>query len=376
MNIAVNTRLLLKNKLEGIGWFSYETLKIITQKNSNHTFYFIFDRPYHKDFIFAQNVIPIVVGPPTRHPILWWWWFEITIPKILKKINADIFVSPDGYLSLTTKVPSISVIHDINFVHNPKQLPFLVSKYYNYYFNKFAKKAHRIGTVSEYSKNDISKTFNICPNKIDVFYNGSNTIYSPVDQEVKSEVKQKYSQGEDFFIFIGAINPRKNIPGLLKSFQIFKQKTNYKHKLIIVGDAMHLTGEVDRVFNSLSFKKDVLFIGRQPVTELHKLLGSATSLVFIPFFEGFGIPLVEAMYCDTPIICSNKTSLPEVVGEAALMSEPTEYDKIASNMQRLVEDENLKTDIIQKARSQRERFSWDKSAERFWKCIEQVIKTI
>jgi glycosyltransferase involved in cell wall biosynthesis len=376
MNIAVNTRLLLKDKLEGIGWFSYETLKRIVIAHPEHTFYFIFDRPWDKEFIFAENVIPIKAGPPTRHPFLWIWWFELTIPRILKKIKADIFISPDGYLSLRSKLPAIPVIHDVNFVHNPKQLPKLVSWYYNYFFKRFAKKAIRVGTVSEYSKQDISKSFNIPPDKIDVIYNGSNLMYSPIEENVKVSVRAKYTNNCPYFTFVGAINPRKNVPGLLKSFDIYKEKTGYSHKLVIVGSAMHLTGEVDTSYENMTHKKDVVFVGRLDVAELHKVLASAEALVLIPYFEGFGIPLVEAMYCDIPLICSDVTSVPEVAGKAALKSSPDDHQTVAMHMQSIVEDSELRNNLIEEGRKQRQKFSWDKSAVRFWKCIENAINQI
>ncbi|HSH53046.1 MAG TPA: glycosyltransferase, partial [Bacteroidales bacterium] len=202
MNIAVNTRLLIKNKLEGIGWFTFETFKRITQNHPEHQFYFIFDRPFDHDFIFSDNVHPVIIGPQARHPFLFYLWFEFSIPKILQKINADIFISPDGYLSLRSPMNSLAVIHDINFMHFPKGLPFLYQKYYQYFFPKFAKKAGRIVTVSEFSKKDINKQFLINNNLIDVVYNGANDIYQPISDAEKEKIKQKFSQGNDFFIFV------------------------------------------------------------------------------------------------------------------------------------------------------------------------------
>ena len=136
MRIAVNTRLLLKDKLEGIGWYTFETLSRIVKAHPNHDFYFIFDRAFSKEFVFAKNVHPIVLNPPTRHPILWYIWFEWRLPKLLKQINADVFLSPDGFLSLKSKIPSLAVIHDINFKHYPKNLKFLHRKYYNNFIKK------------------------------------------------------------------------------------------------------------------------------------------------------------------------------------------------------------------------------------------------
>lgn len=373
MKIAINTRLLLKDKLEGIGWFSFETLKRIAQNHPEHTFYYIFDRKYDHSFITSQNIIPIVAGLPTRHPFLWFLWMEFTIPRILKEINADIFVSPDGLLSLRTKIPQVAVIHDINFHHNPHQLPFWVRKYNNYFFKKFAHKAQYLGTVSEYSKRDISETYNINPEKIGVCYNGSNSDYTPLTDKEKADTKTYFSENEDYFVFIGALNPRKNIPGLLKSFEIFKNSGNYKQKLIIVGSAMHLTGEIDETLKNMTHKNDVIFTGRLKTKELRLVLGSAIALVYIPFFEGFGIPLVEAMFAETAIISGNTTSLPEVSGDAALHSSPTDHNLVAAHMTAITNNHKLRHELIEKGRIQRQKFSWDKSAERFWECIEKVM---
>ncbi|MDD3739687.1 MAG: glycosyltransferase family 1 protein [Bacteroidales bacterium] len=373
MNIAVNARLLLKNKLEGIGWFSYETLKRITREHPEHKFYFIFDRPHSPEFVFSDNVIPIVVGPQTRHPILWYLWFEFVIPRVLKKINADIFISTDGFISLKAKIPQVSVIHDINFVHNPEQLPYFVRKYYNYFFPKYAKKASSIGTVSEYSKKDICETFNVNPDLITVCYNGSNSVYSPLDEVNKKEVKATYTQDKDYFIFVGAFTPRKNIPGLLKSFEIFKSSGDFSQKLVIVGSELHTTVEIKNTLEEMVYKNDVIFTGRLNLESLHKYLGSALALVYIPFFEGFGIPLVEAMHCEIPIISGDRTSLPEVVGEAALICSPEDHKKVAFFMTEIVNKPELRESLILKARVQREMFSWDKSAQRLWNCIEKVI---
>lgn len=374
MNIAVNTRLLLKDRLEGIGWFSCETLRYITINHPEHTFYFIFDRPYDQSFIFGPNVKPIVAGPPTRHPFLWYFWLQFVIPRVLRKVKADVFLSPDGFLSLRTNVPQVSVIHDINFFHQPKQLPFWVSWFYNRYFPKFAKKAVALGTVSEYSKGDIVKAFDIIPEKITVCYNGSNSAYIPVDDDQKNIVKQKFSKGHNYFLFIGALNPRKNVPGLLKSFEIFKKKYGTTEKLIIVGSAMHLTGEIEQTLAQMKYAEDVIFTGRLDVADLHLVLASALALVYIPFFEGFGIPLVEAMYAGTAIISGNRTSLPEVVGDAALLCDPDDHQMVAEYMNDLSSNPELRKSLIEKGFIQCLKFSWVKSGERLWECLSKAVK--
>lgn len=373
MNIAVNTRLLLKGKLEGIGWFSFETLKRITTNHPEHTFYFIFDRPYDSDFIFSDNVKPVVIGPPTRHPILYYIWFEFSIPKILKEINADLFISPDGFLSLKSKVKSIAVIHDINFMHYPKDFPFLLRLYYHYFFPKFAKKANRIATVSKYSKKDISTQFRISESTIDVVYNGSNCIYEPIRIEKKEQTKKKYTSDENYFLFVGALSPRKNVANLLLAFNDFKIKTQSKNKLVIVGEKMFKTREINKVFENLEFKDDVIFTGRMLPENLKNIYGASTALTFVPYFEGFGIPIIEAMNCETAVITSNKTSMPEVAGDAAILVDPFSIASISKAMIKISSDEVLRKKLIEKGNLQKQKFGWDKTASKFWKTIETVI---
>ena len=151
MNIAINTRFLLPHKMEGFGWFTFEVVKRIVEQHPEHQFFFFFDRSYDKKFVFADNVVPVVLYPPARHPLLYKIWFDYSVTKALKKYNIDLFFSPDGYLSLKTKVKQIAVIHDLNFEHYPQDLPRSLRKYYKKYFPQFVKKSNHIITVSEFS---------------------------------------------------------------------------------------------------------------------------------------------------------------------------------------------------------------------------------
>lgn len=376
MKIAINTRLLLKDKLEGIGWFSFETLKRITLNHPEHKFYFIFDRPFDKNFIFSDNIEPIVIGPPTRHPFLYYLWFEFSLPKILKKINADLYISPDGFLSLKSNIPSIAAIHDINFMHHPKDFPFFLRLYYRFFFPKFSKKASKIATVSEYSKQDIIKQFGINENKIDVIYNGSNSIYKEIDKETKAFTKNKYTNNKDYFLFVGALNPRKNITNLLLAFNSFKEKTDSDTKLVIVGGKMFKTKSIQKVYQNIEFKKDVIFTGRLSPEELKNLYGASIALTFVPYFEGFGIPIIEAMNCKTAVITSNITSMPEVAGDAALIVDPFSIESISAAMEKLYVDTDLRNQLIEKGNIQKKKFSWDKTSEKFWNIIEMTLHEI
>ena len=374
MVVVVNTRLMLKNRLEGIGWFTLETIRRIVQNYPEHQFIFLFDRPFDTEFVFADNVTPVVVFPPARHPLLWYLWFEWRVPAILKKFSADVFVSTDGYLSLRTKIPQVLVMHDINFVHRPKDLPWLTAKYYNYFFPKFARKAKRLATVSEFSRNDIASSFGIDPARIDVVHNGCNTDFSPLSQEEIEAVRRKYASGVPYFLYVGALHPRKNIEGLLTAFERYKARTGGNEKLLIVGGQMFKTGTISEKLSHMKYKADVVFTGRIPAAELKQVLGGALALTFVPFFEGFGIPVIEAMSAGIPVICSDTTSLPEVGGDAVLYVHPEDTEAISEAMQRISNDKELRITLVEKGNLQRRKFNWDNSAAKLWETIHNYNK--
>ena len=372
--IAVNTQHLLKDKMEGIGWFAHETLSRITRNHPEHEFLFIFDRSWDETFIYAENVTPVKTFVPSRHPLLWFWHYEVDIPGILKKHKPDLFFSPDGWISLKTLVPTVDVIHDINFIHRPSDFPFWVKKYYNRYFPRFAQKATRLITVSEFSKQDIIETLNVPADKVDVAYNGCNSSYTGLTDDVKQEVRNKFSEGCPYFVYVGSRNPRKNIAGLLDAFEQFKETDEQNYKLVFVGDPMwsksYLSGRVER----MKYKNDLVFTGRLSTEVLQLILASADALTLVSFSEGFGIPVIEAMYCDIPVICSKVASLPEVAGDAALFVNPYSVDEICNAMKKIASYPELRKSMVIKGRQQREKFSWDNTALKVWESIEKVLE--
>lgn len=373
MEIVVNTRLLLKNKLEGIGWFTYETLKRITTSRPDDHFIFLFDRDFDEEFIFSDNITPVILSPQARHPLLFYWWFEYSVSNFLNRYNADIFVSPDGYMSLNAKVKQLAVIHDLNFEHYPNDLPLLVRNYYKYFFPKFARKATRIATVSNFSKNDIMSHYNIDASKIDLVNNGCNELFMPIDSLEQQHTKLKFSYNCDYFLFVGALHPRKNISRLFEAFDKFKSAHSNNVKIIIVGEKYYWTNEIKQTYLNLKFKNDVVFTGRLSSEDLKNVIGAAIAMVYVPYFEGFGIPILEAMNCDTPVITSNITSMPEVAKDAAVLVDPFSIDSIANAMLAVYMDKALRQSLIIKGRIRKLDFSWDKTAAALWKSIENTL---
>ncbi|MBC7861896.1 MAG: glycosyltransferase family 4 protein [Bacteroidia bacterium] len=373
MQIVVNTRMLIDNKLDGIGRFSCEILKRVTKNNPDTHFVFLFDRPFSDEFIFSDNITPILVSPKTRHPILYRYWFQFPVKSILNKMKPDLFFSPDGFLSLGAKCKQLPVIHDINFKHFPKDLKSSYASYYNKYFPKFAKTAARIVTVSEYSKKDIAEHYGIEKNLIDVVYNGITDGFSECSDEIKNETIKKFSKGQPYFLFVGSMHPRKNIPMLMKAFDAFKEESGAPHKLICGGPIFWGAGEIETTFDSLKHNNDIIFTGRIAEEDLQHLYASAFCLAYIPYFEGFGIPLVEAMASGIPIITSDVTSMPEVAGDAALLVNPNEISEIKNALNKIYRDESLREKLIENGRKRKAVFDWDDSARKLWESIEKCL---
>jgi len=373
LRIAVNTRLLLPGKLEGIGWVAFETLKRITTAHPEHEFFFIFDRKYDQRFIFSSNITPVVAGPQARHPLLYYIWFEHTIPRILKKIGADLFLSPDAYLSLHTDVPSVPVFHDLNFEHYPEDLPFFERRYYRYFFPRYARKARHIVTVSEFSKRDIMNLYEIPSPKITVVYNGANERFTPVEESVKEETRRRLSGGAPYFIFVGALHPRKNLARLFRAFDLFKKNTGSGARLLVVGNRKYWTADIRKAYEGMMHAGEVIFSGRMSAEDLHKAVASALAMAYVSYFEGFGLPIIEAFRCDTPVITANVTSMPEVAGDAALLVDPFSVNDIARGLAQLAADRELRQDLIMKGRERSGHFTWERSASGLWEVIDKVM---
>ncbi len=371
MRIAVNTRFLLPSRMEGFGWYTYEVCRRLVEKHPEHTFIFFFDRPYDPKFIFGKNVIPVVLKPQARHPVLFYLWYEVAVTRALRKYKADVFFSPDGYVSLKSKVPQLATIHDINFEHFPQDIPFQARKYLRYFFPKFARKANKIMTVSGYSKQDICAIYGVAEEKVRAVWNGVSEHYQPLDASRCLSVRNEYVSGKEYFIFVGSLHPRKNVQRLLEAFEQYKKRNPQGYELVIVGEKLWKSS---RVSVPPAVEKHVHFTGHLSLEELTKVMAAASCLVYVPYFEGFGIPLAEAMRCGVPVISGNLTALPEVVGDAGLLVNPYRVDEIAEAMEKIASDEELRATLRAKSLERGKLFSWDNTADAVWEELVHIAK--
>ncbi len=372
-HIAVNTRVLQSKKLDGIGRFTFELLQRMVYAHPDIRFSFFFDRPYEDRFVFAENIFPHIIPPPTRHPIIWKWWFHYLLPLKIRQLSPNLFFSPEFYLTNHATIPQIPVFHDIAYEHFPQDIGKWAAYYCRKYSRIYAHKASHVITVSEFSKSDIITHYQLAPESVSVVYNGVSDHFHPISEPEKATIREQYAQGQPYFHFVGTLQPRKNIPNLLKSFDLFKQQVPSKVKLVLVGREGWKNNVLKETYEQMAHKEDVLFTGYVTDKVLNDLHAASLGLCFIPYFEGFGIPILEAMHCEVPVICSNGSSIPEVAGDAAIMVDPFQVNEIADAMKQLYIDSHLREKLINKGKRQREKFSWDLTYQKTWEVLSQYL---
>ena len=373
MRIAVNTRFLIPGQMEGYGYFTQEVFLLLAQTHPHHQFIFFFDQPFDAGIVFPSNVTPVVLLPKAEHAISFRWWFDVKIPLALKKYKADVFVSPDGFCSLLTSVPQVLVTHYLAFLHYPKFTPKNRRLFFKRYTPKFLKKASVIATLSDYAKNDIIETYSIPPEKVLVVHAAAKSIFKPVEWDERQEIKEQYADGCEYFVFVGGIHPLKNVLNLLKAFSLFKKRQQSNMKLIIAGRMAWDLDEVTEKMKTFKYRHDVKITGYLPEEKLIKVVAGAYAMVYPVYLQGFGVPILEAMQCDVPVITSNTSSLPEVGGEAALYADPANAAEIADKMKMIYTNENIRTQLVEKGRENVLKYSWQKTAELMWQAIEKAV---
>jgi glycosyltransferase involved in cell wall biosynthesis len=370
MRIAVNARFLLPGKLEGLGWYTHELARRMALAHPEDEFIFFFDRPYDPAFVYAENVRPVVVFPPARHPLLWYCWFEWALPHFLRRFQPDVLFSPDAYLSLRSKIPTVLTVHDLLPLQHPEQVPWGPRVFYRHFLPKYIQKAEAVVTVSEYTRQAILAAVPVPPEKVSVAYNGCRDAFRPLNESDQAAVRQRYTGGAPYFFYAGAIHPRKNVDRLIRAFDRFKSETGSDLRLVLGGRQAWQTGPVEDALRRSPNRAHILPTGYLQESELAALMASAVGFTYVSLGEGFGLPLLEAMYCDTPVICSNTTALPEVAGPAALLVDPLSEQAIAEAMKKIAADENCRAALIAEGRIRRAQFTWDGAAAEIYQLMQ------
>jgi glycosyltransferase involved in cell wall biosynthesis len=374
MRIAVNA-IFLQEQLEGFGHYVWELLQRMAKQHPDDEFLLVFDRKPPARFLQLPNTSHIVVGPPARHPTLFWWWYDVTAANAVKKHKPDVWWQPYGFLSRTTKIPQVLVLHDLAFLHYPQFISAAHRSYYRFFTPRFLKKATQVITVSDFSKNDILSHYPVPAEKISVIPNAARPGFEPMNWQDKEMVKAGYADGREYFLFTGGIHPRKNLMNLLKAFSLFKKWQRSNMKLLVAGRLAWQYEEVLEKLKSYKYRADVVLLDYVPDEQLVKLTAAAYALVYPSFFEGFGLPVLEAMQAGVPVITSSQSAMLELAAEAALYAAPDQPDAIAQQLLKLYRDEALRNRMVDAGLQRAQLFNWEDAAASTYDVLRTAAKT-
>lgn len=373
MRIAINAIFLQNNPMEGYGHYTAEVVQRIITSHPEDEFLLLYDRPWENDFTDRPNVSRLLVTPAARHPLSFKYWYDVKATAAVKRWKADVWFQPYGFCSLTSHVPQVLMIHDLAFKHYPQYISWYQRLYYRWFTPAFIRKAKKLVTVSDFSKNDIRKTYRVTENKITVIPGAARTGFVPLDWEEKQAVKDGYADGREYFLFVGGIHPRKNLLNLLKAFSHFKKWQHSNMKLLVAGRMAWQYDELLEKMKTYKYREDVVLLGYLPEAQLQRVLAAAYALVYPSWFEGFGLPILEAMQAGVPVVCSNTSSMPEVAGDAALLVDPANHDAIGKEMLALYRSEGIRNAFIEKGLQRAQSFNWDRTAEAIYQELQQAV---
>ena len=298
------------------------------------------------------------------------WWRQFTIPTVAQKWQADLIFCADSVCPFSTCLPVIIIVFDLLFFEFRQYDPFR-GMYYRHLVPWSIKKASRIITISHASKQAIIKKFGVPDDKITVAYPGVANVFSKMPKkEALANIQKKYAVSSQFILFVGSLdNSRRNLDALLSAFATLP--SNVAQKLVVVGLFGYGHETILRRVADLNLQDRVIFTGFVPDEELRWFYNAADLFVYPSLGEGFGMTVLEAMACGCPVICSNRTSLPEVVGDAGvLLADPTDPEELAAHMAEILSAPDLRADLARRSQERAQIFSWERSARR----IQAVLK--
>jgi glycosyltransferase involved in cell wall biosynthesis len=356
MRIAINAISFIKLPFENDINSYTEIFFHLAISQPNHTFIYIFDKPFNPEFNFPGNVIPVVTGPKTNSPLKLRIWLQIKIPFILKKYKADVFVSK-RFCSLKTKIPQILISPDLTYIHQPS---FIDKSHLNFLKKNtphYLKKADIIMVHSLFLKNELIERYKSGAKKIKINYREVDKYFRHSNDDEKELIKEKYAEGNEYFIYKGIISPQQNLINLLKAFSFFKKRQKSTMQLIVAGNAgigYETFLETLRLFR---YHKEVKVLNNLSKDEIKKITAAAYAMVYVPVYETSSVSPLEAMTCEVPVITSSTGAMPEFCDKAALFTDPENFKDIADKMMLIFKDEKLRREIIEKGNIQVKKFN-------------------
>jgi glycosyltransferase involved in cell wall biosynthesis len=329
----------------------------IAIKQAAHSFVFITDSIFENAAANIKNTSIIRIDPRPKNIFFWKFWYDRKLEKIVKRKQIDLLISLGEVCSLRSEIPQLLLINDLP-VHKRGARQFL-------------QKAKRITTTSNFLKKEIVDRYKLAEEKIDVIYQNIDKRYAPVSFEEKEKTKQKYTEGKEYFLYAGEIDPDKNLINLLKAFSFFKKRQKSNMQLIVVSN--NLTGTAfQNSLKTYKYREEVKLLIDLPIEAQTKIMASAYAFVSPSLYEVFPANIIAAMRCEVPVIANDMEVITEICGNSVVYTNTNNFEAIADKMMLLFKDENKRNEFIRKGSDQALQYSTGKTADLLWRSI---IKT-
>jgi len=360
VRVGIDARL-LGDLRSGIGRYTSYLVEELGALPGPEEYILFLDQP-PRNSLGSPRLVPSVIK--NRHRLLWSFH---SLPLRLRRLKLDCYHSTTGYeLPFVKRSPYVITVHDLIPLRFPDLTPWRYRSVFRVLMQRAIRVADRIIAVSESTRRDLIELLQAPPERITVVPEAADGRFQPPhDQEALAHVRLRYALPRRFLLFVGLLEPKKNVSGLLKAVACLRQRGRWPSdlRLVVVGDQGWAVGSLPELAEALGLAGVVHFLGYVPDSDLPLLYGAAEVFVFPSLHEGFGLPLLEAMACGTPVVASTRGALPEVAGDAALLVEPDPPEALAEGIYRLITDAALRGEYRQRGLQRAQAFSWRRTAE-------------
>jgi len=357
MRIGIDARL-THYRQAGISQYILQLIEGLARRDGEDEFIILQSVKSKAPLLDRPNFLRRSLLTPSHHRLE-----QLTLPIEISAARLDVLHSPDFIPPFLRNCRSVITIHDLVFMLYPHFLTKDAARYYGQ-IDQAVRRTDAIIAVSQATRCDVMRLLGVPERKVTVIYEAASPLFRPIKTpELRQRVRGRFGIPGEFILFVSTIEPRKNVPTLLRAFRQFLDAYRREVKLVLAGEKGWLFDEVFRVVTELKLEKEVLFLGRVSTEELLWLYNAAEALVAPSIYEGFGLTPLEAMACGTPVIVSNVSSFPEIVGDAGLLIDPGCTDELVVAMQRILSDSELRASLIEKGLKRAALFSWDKAAQ-------------
>jgi len=366
MKIGIDaSRAFVKNKT-GIEEYSYQVIKHLRTHLHEPVILYLDPRINDKNSV-DFDLPPNWKTKFLRTPFFFWTQVRLSLEMIFKPV--DVLFVPAHTVPIIHPKNSIVVMHGLEFEFCPEAYSSFERFYMRWVIKSSCRWAKKVIAVSENTKKDLIKLYKVPEGKIKVIYEGVSEFSQSSAFPLLASTRNSSKSSFNYFLFIGRLEERKNICGIIEAFEILKEKYNLPHKLILAGKFGHGRDKIKNKIANSKDKEDIILTGYVSDEKKWELLKNAEVFLFPSFYEGFGLPIIEAQSMGVPVVISNLSSMPEIAGKGAVLVDPKNIEEIAESAYKLISDKSHKNDIIKKGLENVKRFSWDKCAREIAKIL-------